>query len=261
MNDVDITAGHVYTVSFKAKASKTKYAYVSFGCDIANTTPDGGAGFAEGSNKNAIKLTVAEQTYTYKFTNWVSAAKLAVTLNLGAFDAQYDYAGNPMTDSISDFAIENKWNGTVVVSDFTITDGGVDKDFEEVPEAPTQATTETTTVAANNGGQQTTAQTVTTANNGGEQQTTAKTATKLGKVTKVKAKNSKKSTLVISWKKVKNAKSYQVKVNKKSYTVKKAKVTVKKLKKGKKYKVTVRAKASGYTTGAWSKAVKVTIKK
>lgn len=84
---------------------------------------------------------------------------------------------------------------------------------------------------------------------------------KLGKVTKVKAKNNKKGTAKISWKKVANAKSYVIKVGSKKYTSKKVSVTAKKLKKGKTYKVQVRAKASGYKTGAWSKAVKVKIKK
>ena len=84
---------------------------------------------------------------------------------------------------------------------------------------------------------------------------------KLAKVTSVKAKNNKKKAITITWKKVKNAKTYQVKVGTKTYNTKKLKLTVKKLKKGKKYTVKVRAKAAGYTTGAWSKAVKVTIKK
>ena len=91
--------------------------------------------------------------------------------------------------------------------------------------------------------------------------TAAPAVKKLAKVTSVKAKNNKKKAITITWKKVKNAKTYQVKVGTKTYNTKKLKLTVKKLKKGKKYTVKVRAKAAGYTTGAWSKAVKVTIKK
>ena len=58
-----------------------------------------------------------------------------------------------------------------------------------------------------------------------------------------------------------SAKKYEVKVGNKTYTAKKATLTVKKLKKGKTYKIKVRAKAKGFKTGAWSKTVKVKIKK
>lgn len=91
--------------------------------------------------------------------------------------------------------------------------------------------------------------------------TAAPAVKKLSKVKSVNAKNNKKKAITITWKKVKNAKTYQVKVGTRTYNTKKLKLTVKKLKKGKKYTVKVRAKAAGYTTGAWSKAVKVTIKK
>lgn len=87
-------------------------------------------------------------------------------------------------------------------------------------------------------------------------------AKKLAKVKKVTAKNNKKGTIKISWKKVANAKKYKVKVGKKTYSTKKRTLTVKKLKKGKTYTVRVRAKkTTGYKAGAWSKKVKVKIKK
>jgi hypothetical protein len=247
MDDVDVIPGHIYSVSFKAKASKTKYAYVAFGCDVSGTTPDGGAGFSGNSSKNAIKLGVTEQTFTYEFTNWVSAKKLAVTLNLGAFDAQYDYAGNPMTDSISDFAIENGWNGTVIVSDFTIADEGIDPGFTEEPsvaiDESTQKPTETVKPTSN-------------------PQPTQKPATsKLAKVKKasIKAKNTKKGVVKLTWAKVTKAKTYQVKVDKKNFTTKKASITVKKLKKGK-HTVKIRAKAAGYKSPAWT-TKKIRVKK
>lgn len=91
--------------------------------------------------------------------------------------------------------------------------------------------------------------------------TTAPTVKKLAKVKNVKAKNNKKKAITVTWKKVTNAKKYQVKVGTKTYNTKKTKLVVKKLKLKKKYTVKVRAKAAGYKTGAWSKAVKVTIKK
>lgn len=90
----------------------------------------------------------------------------------------------------------------------------------------------------------------------------ADAVTKLAKVTGIKAKNNAAGKAKITWKKVANAKTYQVKVGTKSYTSKKATYTAKKLKKGKTYKVRVRAKAtSGLKAGAWSKTVKVKIKK
>lgn len=84
---------------------------------------------------------------------------------------------------------------------------------------------------------------------------------KMAKVKKLKAKNTKKGTVKITWKKVAKAKKYTVKVGKKTYTTKKVKLTVKKLKKGKKYTVKVRAKAvKGYKVGAWAKTT-VKVKK
>ena len=85
-------------------------------------------------------------------------------------------------------------------------------------------------------------------------------ASKPAQVKKVKAVNNAKKSVKVTWKKVKGAKSYQVKVGKKKYNAKKTNAKIKKLAVGKTYKVQVRAKnAAGF--GKWSKAVKVTIKK
>lgn len=85
-------------------------------------------------------------------------------------------------------------------------------------------------------------------------------ASKPAQVKKVKAVNNAKKSVKVTWKKVKGAKSYQVKVGNKKYNAKKTNVKIKKLAVGKSYKVQVRAKnAAGF--GKWSKAVKVTIKK
>jgi hypothetical protein len=243
MNDVAIEAGHTYTVTFKARASKKKYAYVSFGCTVDGTsmTPYD-ADTPTGSNQ-IIAITTAEQTYTYTFTNWVSAKAFSTVLMLGDFNAQKDYAGNDVSDIITE--TETGWAGNVYVSDFTITDKGLNDSFEVPPERETQ---EVTTAAP------TTTKVPTTTK-------APVTNKKLAKVTNVKAKNNKKGTIKITWKKVANAKKYQIKVNKKTYSTTKVKLTVKKLKKGKTYKVKVRATATGYTTGAWSKPAKVKIKK
>lgn len=85
-------------------------------------------------------------------------------------------------------------------------------------------------------------------------------ASKPAKVKGVKVVNNAKNSVKVTWKKVKGAKSYQVKVGNKKYNAKKTNAKIKKLAVGKTYKVQVRAKnAAGF--GKWSKAVKVTIKK
>lgn len=99
--------------------------------------------------------------------------------------------------------------------------------------------------------------------------TTTKPA-KPGKVT-IKAKNIKKKSIKVTWKKVKVAKGYQVSwAKKKNFkgakkkTTKKTSVKIAKLKKKKTYYVKVRAYNTGGKTtvyGSWSKTKKVKIKK
>lgn len=245
MDDVDIVPGHIYTVSFKAHANKKKYGYMTFGCDVPSTPPYGEAPL-DGSSTLMV-LTTADQEFTYTFTNWVEATKLNVTFMLGAFDAQYDFAGNNISNIVTE--VENQWKGTVTVTDFSIVDKGVDDGYiapppKQTTEAPTVKPTEKPTVKPT------------------EKPTVKPQVKKLTKVKNVKAKkNNKKKSLTIKWGKVKNAKKYQVKVGKKTYNVKKAKLTVKKLKAGKKYVVKVRATATGFKAGAWSKKVTVKFKK
>ena len=264
-NTIEAKAGHIYKVSFKAKASKKKYGYVAFGTDIvtdqttgATLTPYDQAPIemSDAASNQIITLGTTDKTYTFTFTNWVSAKKIKTSIMLGAFDAQYDYAGENVSSIITE--VENNWNGTVVVSDFTITDEGLNPEFVVEPPKPTQPTQPAQPA------QPTTKPSVTPGNNnsGNNQPAVTKpVAKKLARVAKVKAKNNKAKTVKVTWKKVANAKKYEVKVGNKTYTAKKATLTVKKLKKGKTYKIKVRAKATGYTTGAWSKTVKVKIKK
>ena len=219
--------------------------------DKGSVPPFDTAGLEDGSNYQAIKITTTPQTYTYKFTNWISAKQISVSLMLGAFDAEYGYAGEPMSTYIEDYKIENNWSGTVIVSDFSVVDEGQNKDFVEAPDKPTvQPTTPSQNV-------NTTTKAPTTATT---KAPAVKAKKKLAKVKKLKVKNTKKRTIKITWKKVSKAKSYQVKVGKKTYTTKKVKLTVKKLKKGRRYTVKVRAKAAGYKTGAWA-TKKIKIKK
>ena len=264
-NTIEAKAGHIYKVSFKAKASKKKYGYVAFGTDIVTNAATGATltpydqapiEMSDDATNQIITLGTTDKTYTFTFTNWVSAKKIKTSIMLGAFNSQYDYAGNSVSDIITEKEVN--WNGTVVVSDFTITDEGLNKEFVVEPPKPTQPS------QPSQPAQPTTKPSVTPGNNNGGNNQPAVTkpaAKKLARVAKVKAKNNKAKTVKVTWRKVANAKKYEVKVGNKTYTAKKATLTVKKLKKGKTYKIKVRAKATGFKTGAWSKTVKVKIKK
>ena len=244
-NTIEAKAGHIYKVSFKAKASKKKYGYVAFGTETDDLMPYDKAPIemSDDATNQIITLGTAEKKFTFTFTNWVSAKNIRTSIMLGAFNAQYDYAGEDVSSIITE--VENNWNGTVVVSDFTITDEGLNPEFVVEPPKPAQPSV---TPGNNNGG-----------NN--QPAVTKPAAKKLARVAKVKAKNNKAKTVKVTWRKVASAKKYEVKVGNKTYTAKKATLTVKKLKKGKTYKIKVRAKATGFKTGAWSKTVKVKIKK
>lgn len=254
-NTIEAKAGHIYKVSFKAKASKKKYGYVAFGTDIVTNIDTGETltpydqapiKMSDAASNQIITLGTTDKTYTFTFTNWVSAKKIKTSIMLGAFNAQYDYAGNSVSDIITEK--EANWSGTVVVSDFTITDEGLNPEFVVEPPKPSQPSQPSQTAQPSQPAQP-------------AQPTTKPAAKKLARVAKVKAKNNKAKTVKVTWKKVANAKKYEVKVGNKTYTAKKATLTVKKLKKGKTYKIKVRAKATGFKTGAWSKTVKVKIKK
>lgn len=253
-NTIEAKAGHIYKVSFKAKASKKKYGYVAFGTETDDLMPYDKAPIemSDDATNQIITLGTAEKKFTFTFTNRVSAKNIRTSIMLGAFDAQYDYAGEDVSSIITE--VENNWNGTVVVSDFTITDEGLNPEFVVEPPKPSQPSqpSKPSQPAVTPGN-----------NNGGNNQpaVTKPAAKKLARVAKVKAKNNKAKTVKVTWRKVANAKKYEVKVGNKTYTAKKATLTVKKLKKGKTYKIKVRAKATGLKTGAWSKTVKVKIKK
>lgn len=256
MENVNIKSGHKYTVRFNAKSSKKKYAYVAFGSDIDNLTPYGDD---ELDGQQVITITPTEQTYTFTFVNYVSATKLNTKLMLGAFNSKYDYAGNDISSIVKD--TEVKWKGTVTISDFQVVDEGL----QDVPTDPALPPAPSVKPGNNNNNNNNnnnknnnnnnSNSNISNNNNAGNAATVVK---KLSKVKGLKAKNSKKGVLKISWKKVASAKKYQVKVGKKTYNTSKAKLTVKKLKKGKKYTIKVRATASGYTSSAWaSKKVKI----
>ena len=266
LHGIPTQAGHIYTVSFKASASQNKLAYIAFGTDMEGSPAPYGEGNVPEGDASIIKIGLEEKEYSYTFTNYVSATAINMDIMLGAFDADYDYAGNLISEFMKGYTKENSWSGDVTINDFKIIDKGLNPDFEEVP---TPWVGESTTAAPQNGNvtpntnNNTNNNSVNTPNNGGSTATTTPAKKSLAKVKNVKAKNNKKGTVTVTWKKVAHAKKYQVKVGSKNYTAKKTKLIVKKgLKKGKTYKVKVRAQAAnGYKAGAWSKAVKVKIKK
>lgn len=100
------------------------------------------------------------------------------------------------------------------------------------------------------------------------EETTTKATAKPSKVKKVTAKNNKKKSIKITWKKTTNAKKYQIqystskKFKKKAVTktTKKLKYTIKKFAKGKTYYIRVRG-VNGKEVGKWSTVKKVKISK
>lgn len=109
---------------------------------------------SDDATNQIITLGTTDKTYTFTFTNWVSAKKIKTSIMLGAFNSQYDYAGNSVSDIITEKEVN--WSGTVVVSDFTITDEGLNKEFVVEPPKPSQpsqpSTKPSVTPGNNNGG-------------------------------------------------------------------------------------------------------------
>ncbi|WP_302625800.1 hypothetical protein [uncultured Eubacterium sp.] len=236
MPSIKLNEGHFYTVTFEAKWVK--------GGENADKAPE----------KNILVLAndgntnnVVNKVVTIKSGETVSVEtdqfgaygtdSMELSINMGAFLASYN-AGLTTEDKAA--------SGVLTISNVKIHDKGLDPNYDFPPERPDNPTAPT--------------EEVTTKKVTPTQPPVKPTVKKLAKVKKLKAKNSKKGTVKITWRKVSKAKKYQIKVGKKTYTTKKAKYTVKKLKKGKKYTIKVRATASGYKASAWAKT-KVKVKK
>lgn len=91
---------------------------------------------------------------------------------------------------------------------------------------------------------------------------------KPGKVKSLKGKNNKKKTVTLSWKKISKAKKYQIQYSQnkkfkkaKTRTTTKVSYKITKLKQKKTYYFRIRAVSKSGKKGAWSKAVKVKIRK
>lgn len=232
MDNIKLTEGHIYNISFKAKATSTKYFNLAF------NTGSGDYMFGE----TEAELGSDEKTFTYTEFKSQATTSLQMVISLGAFPV--------VNENVK--AKEANWTGTVTFSDITFEDLGVDPDYEKAPEIPTEKPTvkptEKPTVKPTE--KPTVKPTV--------KPTTKPTVKTLAKVKGLKAVNKKKGTVKLSWKKVSKAKKYQIKVGSKTYSAKKNTLTVKKLKKGKKYTFKVRAIASGYKSSAWvKKSIKI----
>ena len=197
------------------------------------------------SNDIKVQLAYGSYYYSYELTQAVKAGKVTEE---AAKACKYAYA----------YGTSEKVNahGTLAFTDISLMG---EKYTQSVipPKQPTKDPTGNTNTGAPKTG---TPSTVAPSTVAPTTAAPAVVASKPAQVKKVKAVNNAKKSVKVTWKKVKGAKSYQVKVGNKKYNAKKTNVKIKKLAVGKSYKVQVRAKnAAGF--GKWSKAVKVTIKK
>ena len=195
------------------------------------------------SNDIKVQLAYGSYYYSYELTQAVKAGKVTEE---AAKACKYAYAYGTSENVNA--------HGTLAFTDISLM--GEKYTQSVIPERQTTKAPETTKKA-------TTTPKVPTGNTNTVAPTTAApavVASKPAQVKRVKVVNNAKKSVKVTWKKVKGAKSYQVKVGKKKYNAKKTNAKIKKLAVGKTYKVQVRAKnAAGF--GKWSKAVKVTIKK
>lgn len=197
------------------------------------------------SNDIKVQLAYGSYNYSYELTQAVKAGKVTEE---AAKACKYAYA----------YGTSEKVNahGTLAFTDISLM--GEKYTQSVIPERQTtnDPTGNTNTAAPNTVAPKTVAPNTVAPKTAAP----AVVASKPAQVKKVKAVNNAKKSVKVTWKKVKGAKSYQVKVGNKKYNAKKTNVKIKKLAVGKTYKVQVRAKnAAGF--GKWSKAVKVTIKK
>ena len=192
------------------------------------------------SNDIKVQLAYGSYYYSYELTQAVKAGKVTEE---AAKACKYAYAYGTSENVNA--------HGTLAFTDISLMG---EKYTQSVipPKQPTKEPTGNTNTGAPKTGAPSTVAPTTAA--------PAVVASKPAQVKRVKVVNNAKKSVKVTWKKVKGAKSYQVKVGKKKYNAKKTNAKIKKLAVGKTYKVQVRAKnAAGF--GKWSKAVKVTIKK
>ena len=192
------------------------------------------------SNDIKVQLAYGSYMYSYELTQAVKAGKVTEE---AAKACKYAYAYGTSENVNA--------HGTLAFTDISLMGEKYTQSVIPERQTPKAPTGNTNTGAPKTGTPATVAPTTAAP---------AVVASKPAKVKGVKVVNNAKKSVKVTWKKVKGAKSYQVKVGNKKYNAKKTNAKIKKLAVGKTYKVQVRAKnAAGF--GKWSKAVKVTIKK
>ena len=192
------------------------------------------------SNDIKVQLAYGSYYYSYELTQAVKAGKVTEE---AAKACKYAYAYGTSENVNA--------HGTLAFTDISLMGEKYTQSVIPERQTPKAPTGNTNTAAPNTVAPNTVAPTTAAP---------AVVASKPAQVKKVKAVNNAKKSVKVTWKKVKGAKSYQVKVGNKKYNAKKTNVKIKKLAVGKSYKVQVRAKnAAGF--GKWSKDVKLTIKK
>lgn len=197
------------------------------------------------SNDIKVQLAYGSYYYSYELTQAVKAGKVTEE---AAKACKYAYAYGTSENVNA--------HGTLAFTDISLMGEKYTQSVIPERQTPKAPTGNTNTAAPNTAAPNTVAPNTVAPTTAAP----AVVASKPAQVKKVKAVNNAKKSVKVTWKKVKGAKSYQVKVGNKKYNAKKTNVKIKKLAVGKSYKVQVRAKnAAGF--GKWSKAVKVTIKK
>ena len=197
------------------------------------------------SNDIQVQLAYGSYYYSYELTQAVKAGKVTEE---AAKACKYAYAYGTSENVNA--------HGTLAFTDISLMGEKYTQSVIPERQTPKAPTGNTNTAAPNTVAPKTVAPNTVAPTTAAP----AVVASKPAQVKKVKAVNNAKKSVKVTWKKVKGAKSYQVKVGNKKYNAKKTNVKIKKLAVGKSYKVQVRAKnAAGF--GKWSKAVKVTIKK
>lgn len=110
MKEIPISQNKRYIISFKARATQKKYGYVYFSYDDEPLSVLG--------DNQLITLGPDEQTFTYEISSDSLSTNFTTTFWMGAFNGQFDFEGNDISDIVRELEIE--WKGTVYISDFKI---------------------------------------------------------------------------------------------------------------------------------------------
>lgn len=263
---VGVAAGATYKFSFTVKNDMLSEAGAPTEKNILVTINSGIPGDTDNTMLQTCVRVPANSTETFTFDVPVNSEYLAgavlIEFAYGAFCYSYEVEKAGRTEELKDlpylFAPGTTegaaCKGNLTFSDVTMVGEYVELTTTEKQTAPPMETTAKNDLSAGGQQQATTVAPTTQA------PTTKAKVTKPAKVKIKKAQNLKGKKVKITWKKVKGATKYQVKVGTKKKTTKKLKLTIKVAKK-KTYKVRVRAYKKGAGYGKWSNVKKVKVTK